>query len=87
MCLSCRFYLDLEVCELLREMDAFTLIVYCCIKYVEKRDKGIVMQVLGIIASVLGVCKKSQNSEYFFIFCCRCFGPLSAIERCYHFIG
>ena len=68
MCLSLCFYLDYEVCELLREMDAFTLIVYCCVKYVEQRDKGIVMQVLGIIASVLGVCKNNQNSEFFYSF-------------------
>lgn len=36
-------------------MDAMRLIVYCCVKYVELRDKGIVMQVLGIISSMLGV--------------------------------
>lgn len=46
---------DVGVCEQLREMDAMRLIVYCCVKYVERRDKGIVMQVLGIISSMLGV--------------------------------
>lgn len=54
-----------EVCEQLREMDAMRLIVYCCVKYVERHDKGIVMQVLGIISSMFGVLstRKSQGGN------------------------
>lgn len=42
-------------------MDAMRLIVFCCVKYVERKDVGIVMQVLGIISSMLGVLNMGEN--------------------------
>lgn len=51
----------MEVCKQLREMDAMRLIVFCCVKYVERKDVGIVMQVLGIISSMLGVLNMGEN--------------------------
>lgn len=47
---------------MLSDLDAIPLIISLCVSYVEKKDKGIVTQVLGIVSSLLVVSEKHHKN-------------------------
>lgn len=58
------FYVDDAVCTLLCELDAYKLVIACCMHYVKANNKGIVIQALGIISGTLAVSKlEKMNSS------------------------
>ena len=44
------------------DLDAIPLIISLCVSYVEKKDKGIVTQVLGIVSNLLVASQKHQRN-------------------------
>ncbi len=48
------------MCTQLYEGNAFSLIVMCCVYYVEQKDIGIVIQSLGNISNILAVSVKEH---------------------------
>ncbi|KAK8824686.1 hypothetical protein WA556_005380 [Blastocystis sp. ATCC 50177/Nand II] len=63
--LSCLGYLlhdNYSACSVLSDLDAIPLIISLCVSYVEKKDKGIVTQVLGIVSNLLVASQKHQRN-------------------------
>lgn len=54
---------DYTVCRKLCEGNNFSLIVLCCVSYVEKKDIGIVTQSLGVISCILAMSVKDQDKD------------------------
>ena len=51
-------YIDLKVCKMLCDGDAFPVIIVICMHYVKLKNKGIVIQALGIISATLAVARQ-----------------------------
>ncbi|OAO13036.1 hypothetical protein AV274_5253 [Blastocystis sp. ATCC 50177/Nand II] len=54
--------MDYSACSVLSDLDAIPLIISLCVSYVEKKDKGIVTQVLGIVSNLLVASQKHQRN-------------------------
>ena len=59
-------YIDLKVCKMLCDGDAFPVIIVICMHYVKLKNKGIVIQALGIISATLAVSKQDGRHSSIF---------------------
>ncbi len=50
--------IDLKVCKILCDGDAFPVFIVICMHYVKLKNKGIVIQALGIISATLAVSRQ-----------------------------
>ncbi|KAK8802279.1 hypothetical protein WA588_005251, partial [Blastocystis sp. NMH] len=62
-CLNYLAYHNYAVCKKLCEGNNFSLIILCCVSYVEKKDIGIVTQSLGVISCILAMSVKDQDKD------------------------
>ena len=58
-----RWDVDYAVCKKLCEGNNFSLIILCCVSYVEKKDIGIVTQSLGVFSCILAMSVKDQDKD------------------------
>ena len=61
-CIRYVLCIDYSVCSTLSELNAFPLMISLCVNYVKLVDKGIVMQVLGIVSNILCASKEKTKN-------------------------
>ena len=61
-CIRCVLCVDYHVCSTLSELNAFPLMISLCVNYVQRMDRGIVMQVLGIVSNILCASKEKTKN-------------------------
>lgn len=49
------------MCKILGDLDAYKLVIACCMQYVKENNKAIVTQTLGVISGTLAVSLKKNS--------------------------